>query len=103
MFQFPQVPGAQYIRGTSLTVLIAFVCGCGFLLFGYDQGVMSALIEEPMMASTMPKIAKYSLNGETLTSYRDIQLHPEQFSDNIQGAIVGCYELGALIGSILVL
>ena len=103
MFQFPQVPGAQYIRGTSLTVLIAFVCGCGFLLFGYDQGVMSALIEEPMMASTMPQIARYQVEGSYPDSYRGVPLHPGEYSDNIQGAIVGCYELGALIGSILVL
>ncbi|WFD04230.1 hypothetical protein MOBT1_002935 [Malassezia obtusa] len=103
MFQFPQVPGADHIRGTALTVLIAFVCGCGFLLFGYDQGVMSALIEEPMMASTMPQIAKYAPTGDTLSEYRGLQLHPHEFDANIQGAIVGCYELGALIGSIIVL
>ncbi|WFD01128.1 hypothetical protein MYAM1_003889 [Malassezia yamatoensis] len=103
MFQFPQVPGAEHIRGTSLTVLIAFVCGCGFLLFGYDQGVMSALIEEPMLASTMPQIASYAPDGPVLNEYRGLKLDPSKFDPNIQGAIVGCYELGALLGSIFVL
>lgn len=104
MFQLPQFPGAEYIRGTSLTVLIAFVCGCGFLLFGYDQGVMSALIEEPMMAGTMPQIAKYE-QVDQKQWYADgrIYLDSDQFDSNVQGAIVSCYELGALIGSIIVL
>lgn len=107
VWQLPQCPGAQYIRGTSLTVLIAMVCGCGFLLFGYDQGVMSALIEEPMMALTMPQIAKYEYIDDLHDpSIRD-QLWDHKnkglFDPNVQGAVVGCYELGALIGSILVL
>ncbi|WFD32791.1 hypothetical protein MSPP1_003842 [Malassezia sp. CBS 17886] len=104
MFQLPLVPGAEYIRGTSLTCLIAFVCGCGFLLFGYDQGVMSALIEEPMLASTMPQIAKYEIppfDKDPMAG--PVPLYPDQFDPNVQGAIVGCYELGALIGSLFVL
>ncbi|KAG9127542.1 hypothetical protein FRC07_012558 [Ceratobasidium sp. 392] len=32
------------LRGGKLTGLLAFVAGTGFTLFGYDQGVLSALL-----------------------------------------------------------
>ena len=62
-FELPSIPGSSRIRGWSLTAFCAFVCASGFLLFGYDQGVMSLLITEPMLATSMPKIASYSPNG----------------------------------------
>ncbi|KAF9247181.1 hypothetical protein BU15DRAFT_70020 [Melanogaster broomeanus] len=32
------------LRGKKLTASLAFIAGAGFTLFGYDQGVMSALL-----------------------------------------------------------
>lgn len=106
----PTIPGADRIRGTTLTVFIAFVCSCGFLLFGYDQGVMSLLIEEPMLASTMPQIAKYEPDGAgTAEEYAKthpgdpVDYNPKRFDSNVQGAVVSCYELGCMLGSLFLL
>ena len=98
MYQLPHFPGSEKLRGTPLICAVAFICGCGFLLFGYDQGVMSALIEEPNLAHNMPKIAKYENGSDRIKGW-----HNPVFDDNIQGAIVSCYELGAMIGSFIVL
>lgn len=103
--QLPHIPGAKNLSGLSLTVVTALICGSGFLLFGYDQGVMAAPIEEPDMARHMPQIAKFG-GGQGIPAFNDPD-HPEngpsKFSSNIQGAIVGCYELGCIIGSLIVL
>ncbi len=34
----------QLLTGTPLITLITSVCSAGFLLFGYDQGVMSGVV-----------------------------------------------------------
>lgn len=103
--QLPHIPGAKNLSGLSLTVVTALICGSGFLLFGYDQGVMAAPIEEPDMTRHMPQIAKFG-GGQGIPAFNDPD-HPEngpsKFSSNIQGAIVGCYELGCIIGSLIVL
>ncbi|WFD34223.1 hypothetical protein MCUN1_001060 [Malassezia cuniculi] len=104
LLQLPHFPGANRLRGMTLTCITAFICGSGFLLFGYDQGVMSALIEQPMLATTMPQIAKFP-GGQGLDPINDpaVPGMESQFDSNIQGAIVGCYELGCMIGSLFVL
>ena len=108
-FELPSIPGSSRIRGWSLTAFCAFVCASGFLLFGYDQGVMSLLITEPMLSTSMPKIASYSPNGNgkefDYAKHNDdpVTYHPDAFDSNVQGAVVSCYELGCLIGSSFVL
>lgn len=111
VYQLPHAPGADRLRGFTLTAITTLICATGFLLFGYDQGVMAAPIEEPMMASTMPMIGKYEPGGDDkdyVSSHKSqygihVDLDTSQYSDNIRGAIVGCYELGAMIGAIIVL
>ena len=108
-YELPSIPGSSRIRGWSLTAFCAFVCASGFLLFGYDQGVMSLLITEPMLATSMPKIASYSPKGNGKEhKYAEenndpVTYHPDAFDSNVQGAVVSCYELGCLIGSGFVL
>ena len=108
-YELPSIPGSDKLRGWSLLAFSAFVCSSGFLLFGYDQGVMSLLITEPMMASTMPKIATFSPEGPGMEFWHaehsndPVSYAPEKFSSNIQGAVVSCYELGCMIGSGFVL
>lgn len=43
VFQLPVLTG-HAIKGRTLTALVAMIASTGFLLFGYDQGVMSGLI-----------------------------------------------------------
>ncbi|OGE49952.1 hypothetical protein PENARI_c019G08736 [Penicillium arizonense] len=65
------------LRGKRLTAGVTAACGLGFLLFGYDQGVMGGVIG----SSTFVK----QFN------------HPDALT---QGLITGLYDLGCLIGSI---
>lgn len=103
------MPGAKSLRGVGLTAFCAFVCSSGFLLFGYDQGVMSLLITAPMLSLSMPMIANYNPNGYDIEQAKDYAKHsdkpfdPWSFDDNVQGAVVSCYELGCMIGSAFVL
>lgn len=87
VWQLPVILGGDRIKGNWLTAAIAFVSGTGFLLFGYDQGVMSGLLTEEKMAERFPKIS--STTGDEDSA--------------VQGAVVAIYEIGALFGSLFVL
>lgn len=54
------------------------------------------------MAKTMPQIAKFA-GGQGVDPINDPKTMPSKFDPNVQGAIVGCYELGCMIGSLFVL
>lgn len=66
------------IQGRFLTILITAACSTSFLLFGYDQGVLSGLI------------------GANNQFGKDFN-HPDA---NTQGLIVSVYQLGNVGGSI---
>ncbi|CAO1635143.1 unnamed protein product [Sympodiomycopsis kandeliae] len=93
--QLPCLTGTA-IRGKFLTAMVAFIASTGFLLFGYDQGVMSGLINTPQFGDYFPKITEIT-DPKTGASLND------QFDSAIQGAVVAIYEIGALIGSLIVL
>ncbi|KAG9082483.1 hypothetical protein FRC06_004972 [Ceratobasidium sp. 370] len=42
------------LRGAKLTGFLAFIAGTGFTLFGYDQGVLSALLTAEKFVETFP-------------------------------------------------
>ena len=69
--------GASRLSGSSLIAAITSVCSAGFLLFGYDQGVMSGVV-----------ISKYWLaqmgNPSTI----------------MVGTITALYDVGAAVGAI---
>ncbi|KAN0063121.1 hypothetical protein ACQY0O_004285 [Thecaphora frezii] len=81
--------GGSRLKGSALTAAVAFVSGVGFLLFGYDQGVMSGLLTEPEMAKQFPRIAQAGPYGHENSA--------------IQGVVTAIYEIGALVGSLFVL
>lgn len=66
------------LRGRSLRLGITTACAMGFLLFGYDQGVMGTVITSPAFVQ--------HLN------------HP---GSKDQGLIVGLYDAGCLVGSVM--
>jgi hypothetical protein len=68
------------IRGKVLTALITLTCSVGFMLFGYDQGVLSGLI---------------GANNQFGTDFD----HPDPTT---QGLIVSVYQLGNVGGSIAI-
>ncbi|KAH7916337.1 general substrate transporter [Hygrophoropsis aurantiaca] len=74
------------LRGRKLTASLAFVAGAGFTLFGYDQGVMSALLTAGQFEKVFPQVVvdpSFHNNHATLQSF-----------------VVAIYEIGCLIGAL---
>ncbi|CAK7235884.1 hypothetical protein SCUCBS95973_009419 [Sporothrix curviconia] len=72
--------------GRPLDWLITATAGAGFLLFGYDQGVMSGLLTGDAFVAQFPRID--TNNGG---------------SSSLQGTVVAIYEIGCFFGAIFVL
>ncbi|QIW94534.1 hypothetical protein AMS68_000052 [Peltaster fructicola] len=72
------------MKGRALEVGICATASSGFLLFGYDQGVMSGIITEPMFLDLFPMMASDYKSGA------------------IQALVVAIYEIGCLIGSVII-
>ncbi|KAI5270638.1 general substrate transporter [Aureobasidium subglaciale] len=73
------------MTGKALEIGICATASAGFLLFGYDQGVMSGIVTEPMFLTTFPKMSgDYKLGS-------------------IQAHVVANYEIGCLIGSFVII
>ncbi|WFD20359.1 hypothetical protein MCAP1_002603 [Malassezia caprae] len=69
------------LSGQKLNLMVAFAAGVGFVLFGYDQGVMGSLLTLPAFLQMFPE-----MNGNTHST--------------MQGAIIGIYEIGCFLGAI---
>ncbi|KAI0660845.1 general substrate transporter [Cubamyces menziesii] len=85
-FDAEVVASAPRLSGPALTAAIAFVAGTGFTLFGYDQGVMSALLTAKQFENVFPQVAI-----------------PKDGSGNhatLQSFVVAIYEVGCLIGAL---
>ncbi|KAE9410345.1 hypothetical protein BT96DRAFT_953007 [Gymnopus androsaceus JB14] len=74
------------LRGRKLTATLSFVAGTGFILFGYDQGVMSALLTANQFEKVFPQVVV------------DAQ-HPNHAT--LQSFLVAIYEIGCLSGALL--
>ncbi|KAH9826095.1 general substrate transporter [Teratosphaeria destructans] len=72
------------ISGKSVQTGVCITAASAFLLFGYDQGIMSGIITEPMFVDTFPMMD---------TNYKD---------GAIQALVVAIYEVGCLMGSGLI-
>ena len=71
------------LTGRPLSLLVSVVATCGFLLFGYDQGVMSGIIDAPGFFRT----AVPEANGDSTW----------------QAFVTAIYEIGCLFGAIFAL
>ncbi|KAG8216402.1 general substrate transporter [Butyriboletus roseoflavus] len=76
---------ALSLRGSTLTASLAFVAGTGFTLFGYDQGVMSALLTAGQFERVFPQVVVDAS-------------HPNHAT--LQSFVVAIYEIGCLIGAL---
>ncbi|KAH7920813.1 general substrate transporter [Leucogyrophana mollusca] len=74
------------LRGRKLTASLAFVAGAGFTLFGYDQGVMSALLTAGQFERVFPQVVV------------DTSLHNNHAT--LQSFVVAIYEIGCLVGAL---
>ncbi|KAG5355339.1 Sugar transporter STL1 [Yarrowia sp. C11] len=77
-------------RGQKLHNLVAAVAGIGFLLFGYDQGVMGGLLTLDTFIQQFPKM--------DTSDYLPPKV--KTFNTTIQGTAVGIYEIGCMIGAL---
>ncbi|KAF5003676.1 hypothetical protein FDECE_9786 [Fusarium decemcellulare] len=69
------------LSGNKLSLAISTVATTGFLLFGYDQGVMSGIID-----------------ADPFHAY-----FPETKNQTIQGLVTAIYEIGCLMGAMFIL
>ncbi|ESK91800.1 sugar transporter stl1 [Moniliophthora roreri MCA 2997] len=76
---------AMALRGKKLSAALSFVSGTGFTLFGYDQGVMSALLTAPQFEKVF---------WQTVVSDE----HPNRAT--LQSFLVAVYEIGCLFGAL---
>ncbi|SPO23150.1 probable sugar transporter [Ustilago trichophora] len=84
------VPTFIGLRGIKLNWAIGFAASAGFLLFGYDQGVLGSLYTLPSWNSQFPTI---NTSGQSPTSNAAV----------LQGLVTGVYELGCFVGAISML
>ncbi|PVH14125.1 uncharacterized protein CXQ87_002250 [Candidozyma duobushaemuli] len=77
-----KVPTYMGLKGQKLNTAITTICGVGFLLFGYDQGVMGSLLTLETFRSRFPEI----------NTVDNDDLH----HSTMQGLTVGLYEIGCL-------
>ncbi|EAU39435.1 hypothetical protein ATEG_00789 [Aspergillus terreus NIH2624] len=77
-----------FLVGKPLTWAITATAGSGFLLFGYDQGVMSGILSGDAFTRTFPEI-------DTTASGHG--------SSSLQGTVVAIYEIGCFLGALVAL
>lgn len=77
------VPTYLGFKGKGLNKIITIMCGVGFLLFGYDQGVMGSLLTLKPFNDTYTQISINKPGTSTL-----------------QGAVIAIYEIGCLCGAL---
>ena len=95
------------LQGKALNWSIGFIASTGFLMFGYDQGVMSGLLTLDDFQRSIPLMAPFvtynplCFIGDPIDGVRD----PEQCQGtaNTQAAAVAIYQIGCFLGSLLVL
>lgn len=74
------------MAGRPLGLAVSTIATTGFLLFGYDQGVMSGIISAPQFNDYFPETHEDSPNYST---YR--------------GFVTAIYEIGCLAGALFIL
>ncbi|KAI1452464.1 general substrate transporter [Annulohypoxylon moriforme] len=76
------IPTYMGLQGRPLSLMVSTVATTGFLLFGYDQGVMSGIIGSDHFANVFEEVR----NNATM-----------------QGLVTAIYEIGCLIGAMFIL
>ncbi|KAK8117870.1 sugar transporter [Apiospora kogelbergensis] len=75
-------PRFMGLTGRPLSLMVSTIATCGFLLFGYDQGVMSGIISAP--------------------AFNDM-FEATRHNPTMQGFVTAIYEIGCLAGAVFML
>lgn len=78
------IPTYLGLSGSKLNLAISCLCGVGFLLFGYDQGVMGSLL-------TLPQFRK---------DFPSIDVIADSSHATYQGFTIAVYEIGCMASAI---
>ncbi|KAK9350198.1 general substrate transporter [Lipomyces doorenjongii] len=78
------------LRGHVLNKTIATIAGIGFLLFGYDQGVMGSLLTLKTFTGTFP----------SLDTSNNLPASVRSHNSTIQGTAIALYEIGCMMGAL---
>jgi len=101
------VPGHGQLQGKALNTTIA-CCSClAFLMFGYDQGVMSGLLTLDDFQRHFPLMTPLSqANNICWTNSPENTIRNERMCTgdaNTQAAAVALYQVGCFLGAVLIL
>ncbi|KAI8137993.1 general substrate transporter [Fennellomyces sp. T-0311] len=93
-----KIHNGQKLHGRALNWAIGFVAGCGFLMFGYDQGVMSSLLTLDDFQRQFPTATPHSDANPLCAEEGMCTGSPE-----LQSNMVSIYQIGCFLGAVLVL
>ena len=99
--------GGKKLQGKSLNYSIGFIASCGFLMFGYDQGVLSSLLTLDDFQRQIPLMAPREQSNDICWLDNPDNTIPDPDactgSPNTQAACVAIYQIGCFFGAVVVL
>ena len=98
--------GGKKLAGKQLNFWIAFIASNGFLMFGYDQGVLSALITLRSWQEVFPLMTPRETPNELCWINGDRnQPDPSQCTGdaNTQAFAIAIYQIGCFLGAVVIL
>lgn len=96
--------GGKRLRGAALNWSIGIIASCGFLMFGYDQGVLSGLLTLDDFQKNQALMTP--LEDSNPLCWNDDGSRDERYCHgdaNTQAAGVALYQIGCFLGAVLIL
>ncbi|TIB04742.1 hypothetical protein E3P92_03307 [Wallemia ichthyophaga] len=90
------VPTFMGLTGNKLVAAITTTATTGFLLFGYDQGVMSGIISAKQFAEVFPRVSQ---DWQLENGYQGDPQGADEQASIIQATYTSIYEIGCLMGA----
>ncbi|KAH7374474.1 sugar transporter STL1 [Plectosphaerella cucumerina] len=94
----------QLLRGQALNWGIGIIASCGFLMFGYDQGVLSGLLTLDDFQKNL--VLMTPLEDSNPLCWNEDGSRDERYCQgdpNTQAAAVAIYQIGCFLGAFLIL
>ncbi|KAI9652433.1 MAG: hypothetical protein M1831_006776 [Alyxoria varia] len=98
--------GKRHLHGNLLNWSIGAVAGCGFLMFGYDQGVLSALLTLDQFQRDLPLMTPFAPSNRVCFSDPEMTIRDPAMctgTPNTQAAGVAVYQVGCFLGALSIL